>query len=473
MAVLDKNGIHSVCYDEQVEKNIIEKIKRDIHSYRKPYIFGFSVLTASFKNAVSLSSEIKKTYPDSIIVFGGIHATAMPDEVLSYEHIDIVVRGEAENIITELVQCLKDKKDISHIESISRRKNGSIVHHPRSAGVINLDELPPFPYQYFQNTKYDPGFVMSSRGCPHNCIFCSNKINSQRKFRYRDPDKVVEDLVFLHEKYGRKYVYFIDDNLLADQKRILELSRKIRQSDIAGKMIFNFQARGDNSNYEVLKDLFDSGFKGVYFGIETASETLMKTLNKGETVFQVTEAIRMAKKIGYHVSGNYIFGLPGETHADRIEAIRLTKNLNLDLVKYNNATPYPGTELYHIAKKQNRLFIKDVYGNINSVSTFIENPFRKIPFSYVPPGNTERQIRHDILHGYFSFYINFKRLKGVFTRPDLNNAWFDFGHSALDFVKKLPAIVFLLLILTIKFSGFLIRHPFYKWIINKNKAAYK
>jgi radical SAM superfamily enzyme YgiQ (UPF0313 family) len=227
-------------------------------------------------------------------------------------------------------------------------------------------------------------------------------------------------------------------------------------------MIFNFQARGDNCNEDVLKAIYDAGFRGIYIGIETASEALMRSINKGETLEQIVTAIRMAKKGGFHVSGNFIFCLPGETSRDRSNAIRLTRKLKLDLVKYNNATPYPGTELYEWGKTNGGLNIIGTYENLNSVSTFIENPFKKIPFSFVPPGNSERHIRLDILYGYFTFYMNPRRLKGVFTRPDLNNAWFDFGHSAGDFFKKLPAILLLMGILTVKFGSMLIQLPFYK-----------
>lgn len=457
MAMLHRNGIRSICFDEQIETDILQKIDKAVVSFEKPYIFGFSVLTASLKNALNLAELLKQKYPGCIVIFGGIHPTAMPEEVLGYNQVDIAVRGEAENSITELYSCLKQGHNISHIESISYREGNAIVHNKRSEVISNLDSLAPFPYEWFSHKSYDTGFIMSSRGCPHNCIFCSNKINSCRKFRYRNADTVVTDLIMLHEKYKRRYVYFIDDNLLANRKRIIELANKISQSRIAGKMIYNFQARGDNCDPEVLEILFDAGFKGVYFGIETASEKIMKSLNKGETVAQVVEAIQMAKKAGYHVSANFIFGLPGETHHDRIDAIALTRKLQLDLVKYNNATPYPGTELYDIAWQQQRLNLQDYYENINSVSTFIENPFRKIPFAYVPPQNTENEIRHDILHGYFSFYFSYSKLKGVFTRPDLNNAWFDFGHSFGDFLKKLPATVTLLFFLSIKFGGFLLR----------------
>ena len=88
------------------------------------------------------------------------------------------------------------------------------------------------------------------------------------------------------------------------------------------------------------------------------------------------------------------------------------------MVRFNNATPYPGTELYEIAKSEKRLNVQGLWENFNSVSTFIENPFNRIPFSYVPQGNTEEEIRRDILFSYFSYYLDFKRLKKIFTSPD-------------------------------------------------------
>jgi len=153
--------------------------------------------------------------------------------------------------------------------------------------------------------------------------------------------------------------------------------------------------------------------------------------------------------------------LPGEKPQDRKDAFKLAKKLKLDIVKYNNATPYPGTELYHIALKENRLYIQGLYENLNSVSSFIEKPFQKTPFSYVPEGNTEKQIKMDIYLGSLKFYFNVRRFTRVFTNPDKNVAWFDFGHSFSDFIKKLPSTFVLLFILSIKFSGFLIQYPFY------------
>jgi radical SAM superfamily enzyme YgiQ (UPF0313 family) len=461
MAVLKHQGVMSYLVDEQLERHPKERVRELLRLTGPPYIFGFSVLSASFGKALDLAAELKEEYPDSIIIFGGIHPTAMPDEVLSYKQVDLCVRGEAEKIIVDLYHALKNFQEYRHLPGISYRTPEGNVHNERPSVVEDLDSLPDFPYEEFTNPGYDQGFVISSRGCPYNCFFCSNKISSMRRFRYRSPAAVVRDIELLHKKYKRRYVYFVDDNLTANESRVFALAAAIRESSVFNKVIFNYQARGDNSSDEVLKALYEAGFRGVYMGIETASETLMQRINKGESVAQVADAIQRAKKAGFHVSGNFIFGLPGETHRDRVDAMKLTSRLQLDLVKYNNATPYPGTELYEWAKENQYLNIQGIYENLNSVATFIENPFRKIPLAFMPPGISEKQLRIDILYGYFRFYMHPRRLRGVFTRPDLNNAWFDFGHNFRDFLRKLPAILLLLGILSFKFSSMLIRYPFY------------
>jgi radical SAM superfamily enzyme YgiQ (UPF0313 family) len=202
----------------------------------------------------------------------------------------------------------------------------------------------------------------------------------------------------------------------------------------------------------LLKDLYSAGFRSVFFGLETASDKIMQTIKKGETVAQCKEAVRMAKEIGFHVSATFIYALPGETHQDRLDCVQLSRELKIDMVRYNNATPYPGTELYEIAKQENRLNIQGVYENFNSVSTFIENPFKRIPFSYVPMGNTENEIRRDLLFSYFSFYLDINRLKNIFAKPEEGVAWFNAGEKLWEIAKKLPALILLFLMLFFKFG---------------------
>jgi len=461
----EREGIKSRIIDEQVEDDVLGLVKEYVKGMEKPYIFGFSVLTAALKNAMLISKELRKLYPDSIILFGGIHPTALPEEVLTFDHIDAVIRGEGEKALVEFYKCVKEGEDFTHIDNLSFKKNGQILHNKMSFDSGSLDSYPAFPYHLFTSKRYDFGFVVSSRGCPYKCIFCSNRVTTGRRYRFRSAEAIIEELDLLYNKYNKKYILFLDDNLLVSKDRIYKLMDEIKKKSFDKKMSFNFQARGDNVNYKLLTDLYDAGFRSIFFGLETASEEIMKVIKKGETVAECIEAVKMAKKIGFHVSATFIYGLPTESHQDRMNCVGLSRETRLDMVRYNNATPYPGTELYEIAKKENRLNIQGLYENFNSVSTFIENPFKRIPFTYVPANNTESGIRMDILFSYFSFYFDAERLKNIFARPDLGVGWFNAGEAIWEKLKRIPALFFLMLMLLIKFGQL-----FYYSVIKKETA---
>ena len=453
MAVAEREGIDAKCIDEQVQENTLDLVAEYAKALEPPYFFGFSVLTAAFEHALAVSQRLKELYPDSVICFGGPHPTAMPDEVLAYPQVDIVVRGEGEQVLPELYRCVKARRDFTHLTGISYRRNGQVRHNQDAPVIQDLDSLPPFPYHLFTSPRYDLGFIVSSRGCPYHCIFCSNRVTTGKRYRYRNTEAVVAELEILYAKYHRRFVLFLDDNLLVNKKRIYLLLEEIQAKGLHKKMTFSFQARGDNVDEALLRDLYRSGFRSVFFGLETASERIMQLLKKGETVAQCLEAVRMAKQAGFHVSATFIYALPTETHADRMDCARLSRELELDMVRFNNATPYPGTELYEIAKRENRLHVQGLYENFNSVSTFIENPLSKIPFSYVPEGNTEGAIRKDILFSYLLVYLDWRRIKRVLAnKNDEGAGWFSLGGHFKEQLKKLPALLLLGGMLCLKFG---------------------
>jgi radical SAM superfamily enzyme YgiQ (UPF0313 family) len=286
-------------------------------------------------------------------------------------------------------------------------------------------------------------------------------VTTGKKYRFRKSEAVAAELELLYDKYGKKSVIFLDDNLCVSKERVYDLIEAIKKRGLHEKMTFSFQSRGDNVDYTLLKDMFDAGFKSIFFGLETSSERIMKVIKKGETVAQCVEAVKIAKKIGYYVSATFMYSLPSETHEDRINCVKLSKELDLDMVRFNNATPYPGTELYEIARRQNRLNVQGMYDNFCSVSTFVENPFKKTPFTYVAEGNTEEQIRTDILFSYFSFFLNFKRLKTIFVNPEEG-----LRVGMMSLLRKLPALAFLGFMLMVKFFEL-----FYYMVIKKQTRS--
>ncbi|MDD5560569.1 MAG: radical SAM protein [Candidatus Omnitrophica bacterium] len=456
LAFAEQQNIKVKFIDEQIEDNVIAKINEYVKGLKRPYIFAFSVLTASFKSAIHVSRELKKLFPDSIILFGGIHPTALPEEALSYKHIDYVIRGEGERELVEFYRRVKGGGDVRQVEGLSYRKDGVIIHNKISLDPIDLDSLPDFPYHLFKSERYDLGFVVSSRGCPHRCIFCSNRVTTGKKYRYTSAKKIMRDVDWVYNQYlinkqGKRNIQFLDDNLLVNQARVYELLDEIKRAGLDKKLTFSFQARGDNANFKLLKDLFEAGFKSVFFGLETASEDIMKLIKKDETVARCIEAVKMAKQIGFHVSATFIYGFPTETHKDRMNCLKLSKELKLDMVRYNNATPYPGTELYEMAKRDGGLKVTGLYDNFYSVSTFIEYPFKEIPFSYVPAGSSETEIRNDLLFSYLAFYLDFNKIKSIFASPEKNVGWFNAGETAIKLVKKLPALSLLGLNIFLKY----------------------
>jgi len=456
LAFAEQQNIKVKFIDEQIEENVIARVNEYVKDLKRPYIFAFSVLTASFKSAIHVSRELKRLFPDSIILFGGIHPTALPEEALSYKHIDFVIRGEGERELVEFYRRVKGNGDVGQVEGLSYRKDGVIIHNKISLDPIDLDSLPDFPYHLFKSERYDLSFVVSSRGCPHRCIFCSNRVTTGKKYRYASAKKIMHDVDWVYNQYlikkqGKRNIQFLDDNLLVNQARVYELLDEIKRAGFDKKLTFSFQARGDNVNYKLLKDLFEAGFKSVFFGLETASENIMKLIKKDETVARCIEAVRMAKQIGFHVSATFIYGFPTETHKDRMNCLRLSKELKLDMVRYNNATPYPGTELYDMAKRDGGLQVVGLYENFYSVSTFIEYPFKEIPFSYVPAGSSETQIRNDLLFSYLVFYFDFNKIKSIFASPEKNVGWFNAGETAIKLVKKLPALSLLGLNIFLKY----------------------
>lgn len=452
-AVLDRERIKYKIIDEQIEGNTFDLISEYVKGLEKPYIFGFSVLTSTFKRAVMVSRHLKEIYPDSVVIFGGIHPTAVPEEVLMQQHIDIVLRGEAEKILPRVYRCLKDKCDISSIDNISYKLEGRIICNNIMSFVEDLDSLPPFPYHHFSPVDYDLGSVVSSRGCPYKCIFCSNRVSTGRDYRYRSADYIVDEIDLLYHKYGKQHILLLDDNFVVNKKRVYMFLDKLKERKLEGKLNYTFQARGDNVDYEILKDLYSAGFSNISFGLETGSERIMRLIKKDETVQQCFEAVRLAKEIGFHVSGVFIYGFPNETHEERLSCVKMSKKLNIDLIRFNNATPYPGTELYEIAKRENRLNKIGLYENFNSVSAIIENPFKRITFSYVPYGSSEAEIRNDILLSYLLFYLNISKIKMMlFTKSGATKRWFNVGTKTREIYYKIPALVYLGIVLTIKFS---------------------
>jgi radical SAM superfamily enzyme YgiQ (UPF0313 family) len=415
-AYLGMRGIKAHVLDEEVTDITPEVLAAAVEGLEKPYVIGFTCLTAHVARAYEMSKLVKRLYPDSIVVTGGLHATALPEESLMHDSIDVVVRGEGEEALLQLYRAIREGRSWDEIGNLSYRKNGMIQNNPEMPLIPDLDDLPMFPYDMFTHPRYDMGFITSSRGCPYKCTYCSQRMLTGTSYRYKSAKRIVSELEILIEDYGQKQIYFYDDNFSFQQKRVIEVCDQIVEKGLHRKCSFSIQTRADNIPDAIIPHMRRANFVHVGFGMETGVERLAKLIVKGETVADHIDAVKRCQKAGLETSLFMIYGLPTETAKDREDTFKLVQSLNVQMSKYNNLIPYPGTPLYTDLKDSPRVKILSGWSNFNSTLSATRSIFNKTPLPYVPETMGEFELKRDIVRYNFRTIITWNTILAIVTR---------------------------------------------------------
>ena len=412
---LHKYGIDNEIYDEQLGSIDQEKLRWFINKqgFR---VIGISSTTMYIARAMAIAEMAKEISKEVKIILGGVHPTVMPEDCLKNNNVDIVVRQEGEITLYELMKFYKGEINLQEIDGISYRANGNIVHQPNRSMIQDLDSLPPFPYHLFAANKDKYRFqVLSSRGCPFRCIFCSARSITGHKVRYHSAERVVNDIEYITNELKKNKIAFADDTFTVNKKHVREICHLLIKKGIHNKVPLYCAARGDTVNRELLETMKMAGFEGLYFGIETGTDRLMEIIQKGESVEKNVTAVKLAHKVGLKVRGTFLLGLPTETKEDSWKTIKLAIKLPLNFASFSIATPFPGTRLAEIAKEEgfeNQDFSKfDIAGGLLD---------KEIP--YIPKGRTYEELRKLQKTAYFRFYLKPNRILSFLTSeiPDLN-----------------------------------------------------
>ena len=392
-----------------------DDLKKELDAFRGPLLVGLSCLTSTYSRAVELAEKIKQIKRDTFIVFGGVHPSALPEEGLNTGVVDATVRGEGEITMLEIYDAFISGKGLTGIRGVSYMEGRSVYHNsPREYTDLNI--LPKFPYDLFDKNLScysDFGMILSSRGCPFNCIFCSNRIVTGKKYRTFSVPYVVDQLDVLIRRYRQKSINFVDDNIVVDKKHFFDLTNAIIENDFHKKAYFTGQCRGEDMNEEVVKQLKKANFRMIYSGIETSSERLMKILKKNERVSDIKRGIEMAHAGGMLTGGAFILGIPTETLAERRDSMRFARELPLDSARFNIPVPYPGTHLFEIAKRENRLHIAKDWKNF-SVQYYLFGD--DIP--YVPTTTGRYSLIFDTMWANIRFYLRPKILMTIIFKTE-------------------------------------------------------
>jgi len=349
---------------------------------REPYdVVGISAPTPLITNAWE-AARIAKQH-GAITILGGPHLTLMPHESMLHNAVDLVVRGEAEQTIIEIMAALEQNDGLSegsdsptrfseeHMASILglswRDEAGKIRHNPDRPLADDLDAIPFPAHHLFKIDRYtnlnpltdglDPNAraytIVTSRGCPYKCTYCSKPITGDT-WRARSVENVIAEWRWLVEDLGATEIGVTDDIWNLDLKRAKALCQALidnRLNHVPWVTIHGMKV--NSTDPELFQLMKAAGCKRVGFGIESGDdEILRKVIKKGQTVEMVRNAIKWAKAAGLQTMGFFIYGMPGETEETMEKTTRLALELDPDLAHFLMATPYPGTEMWDILQRE-------------------------------------------------------------------------------------------------------------------------
>ena len=310
----------------------------------KPDLIGISMITLEYKNTYALIARIKNEFPGSKIVVGGHHVTIFKEKVLEEcRDIDFGVVNEGEETILEL--C-RDELSLENIKGLMYN-DGSVVRFTGDRPCVGSLDQYAFPrYHRFSLNDYSKQIpIHSSRGCPYQCIFCPNKLIG-RKFQTRSVHHFVDEIEYWHSK-GYYQFAIDDDNFTLKKSRAHEICDEIERRGLKNLFIrCSNGIRADRVDRKLLGRMKDIGVREVGFGVDGGNNRVLGSLKKGETIETIEQAIRDACELGMDVKIFIIVGTPHETIADIEDSIRLAQKYPVARVNFNNAIPYPGTEMY-------------------------------------------------------------------------------------------------------------------------------
>lgn len=351
----------------------LERIKSVI-----PDVLGISFYTPVALSAYQLANEVKEALPNTLVVAGGPHATALPQEVLERSKTDVVVVGEGEQTFCELVKTVAEKgrapSALAQIDGLVLRNNGRFIRTKKRKFIRNINDI-PFPARDLINlTEYSGWYVHKtlpetkmffSRGCPYHCTFCDAVIwkSSKPWVRLRTPENIVDEIELLMSEFGIREIMDDSDEFNNSEAHAIAICEEIKKRNL--NIPWKTQLRAWPLSDRLVKAMAEAGCWYVHLGIESGNQETLDGIKKQITITQVVEACRLLKKHNIQILGLFmLFNVWEENGELRYEDISKTKNTFsfiesliheklLDYIGWSITTPYPGSQLYDIALRHN------------------------------------------------------------------------------------------------------------------------
>lgn len=351
IATCKKEGFTDIrTFDQGIERDD-ELLFKMINLY-KPDLIAITTFSYCYIYARDLVAEIKNRFPDLKIIAGGPHISATKEHMLKTTKVDFAMKNESEiSFIKFLKEFIKARPDYSQVPNLLYRRQDEIIENENEAYIKDLDSITFPDYDAFGLERYNcfqahlmP--IITSRGCPYGCNYCSIRLTMGRNFRARSPENVIAEMQYLGKKHGINHFEINDDCFAFDMKRAEDICDRIIDSRLKIKYELYNGIRADNVSERLLTKMKQSGCVFISYGCESGSQEIIdKYIGKKLDLKKVIEAVNLTNKIGIRNSVNFIIGHPGETYNMALQTLKFAAALKTNFVNIYNLIPYPGTEL--------------------------------------------------------------------------------------------------------------------------------
>jgi len=393
----DAKGIDAVCKEWGIGKFIDEVRKIG------PKAIFLEISTPSIMFDLETAEKLKEEIPDCIISFCGPHATYFHDKLISrHSFIDVCIRGEFEMAARDICLAIRERKQLSSVKGITyRNSRGNAVVNEDRPLLEELDKLPfpdriDFPIENYQQAFYSgkkTALMVSSRGCPYNCTYCLwPSTLTRRRYRARDPIRVVDEIELLIKKECIDEVFFDDDEFTMDREKVKAFCGELMKRGI--RIRWHCMGRVNVVDEETLAMMKAAGCYQIFYGFESGSERILAHVRKGITKEQTRRAVKLTKRAGIVCGGSFIIGTPEESMETFKETLGFAKSLGA-WVQFVLCSPFPGTPMFEEAKSKGLITARS-WADFDGCGGPI---MRTMHLS-------EEELRGIVRRAYLSFYLS-------------------------------------------------------------------
>ena len=310
-AWLRENGFPVHLIDLHAENILPEEAEDRVRGYG-PQIVALTAKTLGWPAVVALARMVRRWVPEALVVVGGPHLSIYPRESLTWDCFDLAVIGDGEDTFLDICERVEDGSGWTDVPGTAvRLADGEVVVNPPRPPVDDLDRYPFTAFDLMPMSRYHCLTVLkpfatmvTSRGCPWHCGYCS-QVYSER-LRFRSPEAVVEEMAWLVSRWGVREIVMFDETFTIGKQRMERFAEEVLRRDL--KVRFNIRARVDTVDHDVLAALKSAGLRSIHMGVEAGTDRMLKIMNKQTTRADCQRAFRTARKLGIETRGYFIIG---------------------------------------------------------------------------------------------------------------------------------------------------------------------